>query len=592
MANGEWNNPQTWISNSVDRGLIQYPQIGDDVYINHIVNYSNNLIGTYLFNRTIKNLYIGPNGKLTSTTASLSQNSLQITGNLQCAGAIDFSSTTSPITIELQGYSNFIANFTAGTQSTIYYSSTQPQNILNVNYYTLSTDNSIKTVVADLTINGQLIVNSSTFELSGYNAYLNGAVTVAGVLSKNSSAGVVNFYSTLTMANSTGIIAFTGNPVINMYGNFSGDCRAGCNFGSNTWNILANLYFQLNGGGNVAINTGTNSVVIASGKTLTINGLFGSTTNNQGGWINSGSITGADGTAILNVIGTYAYGSANAAMSMGTFNYNYSGYSNIQVQSGVTMNLPYSSYYALTINGTATLSANTTVSQACNINGSLECSTFNFTCSGTLNYSGNFTKNGSGIVSLYTTNGQNSTGKIDFSAGNPTVNFSGNLTGDVRAGLNFGSGTVNISASLSFSTWISGNTAVNMGGNIVIGSGVTFTNIGLSNATGGINMIGTINGTDSTSIFVNKSVFGYSNITAPMVTGKLYCNQAANTFNYQLSGNQNVQVPSDSTSPGYYNLTLSGSGSKTLLGNVSVKNIYTLTSPATLNSNGYALTNP
>jgi len=128
--------------------------------------------------------------------------------------------------------------------------------------------------------------------------------------------------------------------------------------------------------------------------------------------------------------------------------------------------------------------------------------------------------------------------------------------------------------------------------NIIIGSGVTFTNTGLSTTSGGITTTGTINGLDSTSIFVNKSVFDYANSQEPMQTGKLYCNQAMNTFIYGASGAQNITVPSDTTSRGYKNLTLNGSGTKTLLGNVSVKGTYTLTSSATLDSNGFSLTNP
>lgn len=76
-----------------------------------------------------------------------------------------------------------------------------------------------------------------------------------------------------------------------------------------------------------------------------------------------------------------------------------------------------------------------------------------------------------------------------------------------------------------------------------------------------------------------------------MSTGKLYCNQAANTFVYGLGGNQDITVPSDST-PGYQNLILQGSGAKRLLGNVSVKDTYALTSQATLNTNRFALANP
>jgi hypothetical protein len=102
---------------------------------------------------------------------------------------------------------------------------------------------------------------------------------------------------------------------------------------------------------------------------------------------------------------------------------------------------------------------------------------------------------------------------------------------------------------------------------------------------------GTINGADGTAIFDNRSFYTHNNAAAPMSTGKLYCNQAANTFIYGLAGNQDMTVPSDAT-PGYQSLTLQGSGAKRLLGNVSVKGTYTLTSPATLNTNGFALTNP
>lgn len=594
FCDGEWNNPNTWISNSLDHRLINYPQFGDDVYINHKVNYSNSLYSVYLFNPTIKNLYIGPNGTLTATS-STSQNYLGVTGDLQCSGLIDFGSSVSSITVELRGTNNFIVSFICGTKSNIYYSSTLPQNIVNVIYYNLTIDNSIKTIVADLTVNGQTSINSSagSLELSSFNSYFNGVVSLSGELSKVSGTGTVNFYNTLTSPIG-GIISFSGNPVINMYANMTGDWRSGCNMGSNTWNVLENLAFQLNGSSNVPIKTGTNNVIIASGKTLTINGLFGSTTSNGGGWINSGTVTGADSTAILNVIGTYSYGAANIAMATGTFNYNFSGISNIQVESGVTMSLPFNSYYALTINGgLVTLGSNTVVSQNLNINsGGLECATYDLTVMGGLNYAGNLSKSGSGTVSLDTISTQNSTGKIDFSAGNPTVNLSGNVSGDVRAGFNFGSGIVNINASITIGVWVGGNIAPAIGWNILIASGVTFTNIGISNSMGGLNMTGTLNGADSTSIFINKSVLGYSNATAPMGTGNFYCNQASNIVDYQALGNQNIQIASDPISPGYYNLTLSGSGTKTLLGNISVKNTYTLVTPTTLNTNGFVLTNP
>ena len=108
---------------------------------------------------------------------------------------------------------------------------------------------------------------------------------------------------------------------------------------------------------------------------------------------------------------------------------------------------------------------------------------------------------------------------------------------------------------------------------------------------------GVINGTTANSILDNRTTHSigtrYFNEIAPMMTGKLYCNQVAgNRWRYSRSGNQDIKAPDDPTNPGYQNLVLEGSGAKRLLGNVSVKGTYTLTAPATVNTNGFALTNP
>jgi hypothetical protein len=584
MADGEWSNPDTWISNALDRKNVTVPQPGDTVYVNHTVNYSNSNIGTYLFNRTVKYLYIGPNGKLTATTGGLNQNCLQITGDLRCDGTIDFSTTGSTITLELQGYFNLINTFSAGTQSTVYYTGTMDQFICPVTYYKLSTSNGVKYAVGNFTVNNLLTINDHSLELLTYDASF-GDISLQGTLSKNGAGTVSVTNASTTNFGVGGAVSFTGNPTVNWTGNMTGDLRYGVNFGSGTFNFLSNLNLNFSNNANYPGSIGSNSFLIASGKTVTVIG--------PAAWLNNGTVTGVDGTSILNITGGYAYGTPSAAMPTGVFNYNFSGTSAIWIYTNMTV--PYSSFYQLRVNNsaTATLGANTAVTNLNIDSGTLEFSTYNFTASGTITYNGTISKSGSGTVSLGILNPQNGTGKIDFSAGNPTVNLSGNISGDVRAGFSFGSGTVNITSSITIGTWISGNAAASVGScNFLIASGVTFTNVGQSNTTGGINVTGTINGVDSTSIFINKSILNYANAQEPMQTGKLYCNQAINTFNYQLSGNQNIQVLSDPTNPGCYNLTLSGSGSKTLLGNVSVKNTYTLTSPATLNTNGFALTNP
>jgi hypothetical protein len=256
------------------------------------------------------------------------------------------------------------------------------------------------------------------------------------------------------------------------------------------------------------------------------------------------------------------------------------------------MTLPFTSFYDMAIFGTINLGGNTTVSNTLMVSGgSLQLSSYDFSVTGTTSYSGAINKSGGGTVSFGAMS--SSAGTILF-AGSPTVNLTGNISGDVRGGWNFGSGTVNVNANISFGVWTSGNVAPTITWNITIASGKTLTNVGLTSSLGGVTTSGTITGADGTAILDNRSVLTYNNATAPMVTGKLYCNQSGgsgNTFIYGASGNQDITVPSDSM-PGYQNLTLQGSGAKKLLGNVSIKATYTLTSPATLNTNGFVLTNP
>jgi hypothetical protein len=175
---------------------------------------------------------------------------------------------------------------------------------------------------------------------------------------------------------------------------------------------------------------------------------------------------------------------------------------------------------------------------------------------------------------------------MDLRTGNPNVEFENGL--DIHAAACYtGTGIFKFSTNnqaLSFSAYNGGVCAANFLINGAIT--VTFTS-------GAVipDFWGTLNGDNASSTFDNRGTFAYTNATGPMATGKLYCNQAVNTFIYNLVGNQDIIVPLDPT-PGYKNLTLTGSGAKKILGNVSVKGTYTLISPATLNSNGFSLTNP
>jgi hypothetical protein len=595
VKDGNWSDPTTWVSNALDKKNTVTPQLGDHVNINHTVDYSNSLgANGYSFNTTIGNLFIS--GTLTNTSGG-NQNRLIVTGNLYCTGIIDFSTSLGPMYLELKGVSNYIANFIAGNASTIIYSSNFSQSIVPATYYNLEIANpNTKYVTADLTVTNQLILDpGSTMDLGPYNATIKNG-QLQGVLLKSSSTGVVNFGTGgITFTNSTGGVNFSGvSPTVNLSGNLIrllGDMRSGSNFGNGTLNVLTNQSWDCNTASNQPVSLGNVSILIASGKTLTL--AYAGV--NFGGLLINGtsSINGVDGTSVLNVNGVFAYGNSSTIMATGVFNYNNSGTSTIIVYTGVTMTLPFTSFYALAISGgTVTLSGNTTVNNILSISaGSLQLSTYDFTVSGTTTLAGGIGKSGGGTVSFAAISVQNSTGGIVFSS-NPTVNLSGNISGDVRNGFNFGSGVVNITGNVTWSVWVAANAAPIINWNIMIASGKTLTNSGQSVSTGGINTTGTITGADITAIFDNRSVLQYNNAAAPMSTGKLYANQlAGNIVIYGLSGNQDITTSADAT-PGYQNLTLNGSGDKRLLGNVSVKAVYALTAPATLNSNGFALTNP
>lgn len=103
-----------------------------------------------------------------------------------------------------------------------------------------------------------------------------------------------------------------------------------------------------------------------------------------------------------------------------------------------------------------------------------------------------------------------------------------------------------------------------------------------------------INGGNASSTLLQSasSIINYQSATQPMITGILDTSTNLNTWIYGLNNQDIKGGPTTLAKQVYRNLTLNGTGVKTLQGYVSVQNTYTLTSPATLALNGYTLTNP
>lgn len=188
------------------------------------------------------------------------------------------------------------------------------------------------------------------------------------------------------------------------------------------------------------------------------------------------------------------------------------------------------------------------------------------------------------------------TGNVTANSNSTTWDMSGNPTVEFRGGITYGGAGNTIwigNPSIVFST---NNQTISVGNvfssntygtaNITISGAITVTVSSTGAVTNSIVIAGVLNGDNAGSTFDNRATVRYRNATAPMVTGVLTTNAAVNTWIEDI-GAQDLKGGT------YSSLTLSGGAVvKKLLGNISVTATYTLTAPTTLNSNGFALTNP
>jgi hypothetical protein len=515
---------------------------------------------------------------------------LVVNGNLLATGYLDFTGAAGFV-LSLNGIFNSIiySNFTGGSATLNFGALYNDQSILNLPYTNLSTSGNTGTkyMISDLVISGNFS-SQSNFECGVYNLTVNGTSTLGitgqpGKFTKNSSTGSLLFVGYCDVE---GLVDLSS-------GNANVECRGGLNIhtfgftaGSGTWTFSTNnqtISCSAWLGG-----TWNGNIIVSGAITVTLTG----STFQVNGTIN-GTVSGST----FNNNGTLYIGYNHIPMSIGVFNYKNTTTSILGYVFNGNYTLPYINYAGLYIGGSGTksLSGATTVNYTMIIGGgsvasTLDCTGFDldvkgaFTCYDALLASSfcNIIFEGAAIFS----NGVNSSFVVDLRTGNPNIEFRNGLTLHVYS-IHTGTGTFKFTTNnqtIDFSVVNAGEFDCNW----LISGAITVIHID-----GGSNMpaIVSINGDNASSTLDCRGYLQYQGATAPMTTGKLYCNQAANTFVYNLVGNQNIQVPSDST-PGYKNLTLAGSGAKQLLGNVSVKGTYTLTLPATLNSNGFSLTNP
>ncbi len=411
----------------------------------------------------------------------------------------------------------------------------------------------------------------------GYNVTLSGATTVNGSLTVNSGAELDTGGFALTLEGD-----FVNNGTF--YGGSSNIVIAGT---ASTQNIAG---FETTGTVSMTKTAGTATFTgNVRGGGLTINGAGG--TLNLGAsrsHVFSGAWTRTNGTldggsSTIRLDGTVS--GSGGTFTPGTGLFIYGG--GAQSVAGVTYNnLRFQNSGAKTALGDITVNGNLTVNAGSNFT----VGAFNLTVTGTTSITGTLThssptgtKTFTGLVTI----NPGGAWKND-ATGNADIHFRGGLT-HKGAAFSAGTGTYYFETNDQAVGGTSGITIANL--NVEAGRNLT------NNNSGGLTVTNTLSGTGT----LTQGATGVLNIgmtDANFTLATLDASAAGNTVNYSLGGDQTVRDTQ------YHNLTLSGSGVKTLpvgmtnlTGNLTLSGTASATTAADLDidgnlsiSNGAALT--
>lgn len=480
-----------------------------------------------------------------------------------------------------------------------------------------------KTLGVNTSLSGSLTLGTSgSIALSTYNLTVTGTTTLGLSTSfTKTGAGSITFGGELNFnSGSTATQTFDlsgGNPTVECKGGIQAPGSTPTLFSSGTgaWTFSTNNQSirNINGSGSAMTLTFDAAITISGAITLTIDaassGLVVATNS---------TINGDNASSTLSVVASLQVNNSSAASLMTTGILNLTPASTNTFQSirynfNGNFTLNYSTFAGLYIigTGTKTLNGNSTVSKKLDLSGAatLECSTYNLTITGTTNIAGaasapsvsKLSKTGAGsvifgdTVTLAATGGNS--GTIDFSGGNPTIEFKNGFGLQQSPTPNFGTGAITFSTNNQSVTYGASTTATLTTNNTVTISGaitVTVTDTGAGVLTW--IMAAALDGNNASSqltMGTGTPTVNYKSATKPFATnGILNSSTNNNTWIYGLNNQDILGGPTVGAKQVYRNLTLNGTGVKTLQGYVSVLNTYTLTAPATLNNNGFTLTNP
>ncbi|MFI5252756.1 MAG: hypothetical protein ACHQQQ_10035, partial [Bacteroidota bacterium] len=503
-------------------------------------------------------------------------------------------------TLNIGGASNMPANFNAHTfnaTSTINYDGAA-QTVSNESFagnLTLSGSGTKTLQTSTTTIGGNLTMSGTATTTTVAALAVTGSLSVGAGTTLNlagftfSVGSSTSVYGSLYFTSTTGTKTFTGDVLVSSAGTGGlwneGSFNPPINFGGS---LQTDGFFNSGSGvhtftGSGKFLSGANDISIAN---VTINGTYTNINVLTVGTALAGSGTLTQGTTgTLNIGGTSATFTLNATASGNTVNY-----------TGTGQTLKVTSYYNLTLSGTGgetfgvitTVTGNLSLSgtsvtattgAALTVSGNLSIASGNtFTIAGfTLGVTGNTSVSGTLAFSSITGT-KTFTGNVVVNSGgswtetsNPAFSFGGNLQNDGTFTSNSGVHTF-----IGPADTLNGANGFSIA-NVTITSPGAYTNNTTLTVGTALSGTGSLTQAASASAILNlPGTFGISTMTATGV---------GNTVNY--SGGIETIKPI-----AYHNLTLSGSGAKTMTGvstingNLSLSGTATATAATALNIGG------
>lgn len=579
VKDGNWNDLTIWQTASGRIG--NFPTINDDVYVRH------NITGNISAN--INSLFVSGIFTINASITINLNNKFIGAGNSQLInkGILNY---LSQIGAE-QSYSNGIYDITTFA-NTIGFTGNYDCKIPSFyNIFSSLTISGvgIKNITTNTTLNANLSISiGAIFECSSFDIIVNGTTGITELstnlptIFRKSGAGNILFVGNVSTGGGSfgaqNIFDFNGNPNIEFRGgtNINGSVS---NSGTGQWSFTTNNqtfftanFVTLNG----VVSIVGNITIIATGFKRVNNSIDGTTASST--FDNRGTLYFIN-PSYLN------------PMTTGVFIYNVTSTSILGYEYNGNITIPFGTFQGLYINGTGIKSASQNI--ICNaqlqmVAGTLEMGIYDLTCNSTSGLSSAAILKKSGAGSLLfvgvMANGGATGGGFDF-GGNPSVEFRSANTWNNTFFTGAGSGTGQFK--FTATGQIFNSTAFGWDASVLVSGAITLT------TNGNTTFRNTINGDNVLSTFTaSANTITYNSATQPMATGVLDTSTNLNTWIYGLN-NQNIKGGLTTLAKQVYrNLTLNGTGVKTLQGYVSVLNTYTLTAPATLALNGFTLTNP